>query len=45
MKIVTIGGTGLIGSKVVPLLRQSSHEVIAALSRTGRQRHGSLKQR
>jgi uncharacterized protein YbjT (DUF2867 family) len=30
MKIVVIGGTGLIGSKTVAILRQSGHEVIAA---------------
>ena len=27
MKIVVIGGTGLIGSKVVNILRQRGHEV------------------
>ena len=30
MKIVVIGGTGLIGSKVVKVLRDQDHEVIAA---------------
>ena len=30
MKIVVIGGTGLIGSKAVPILRQGGHEVVAA---------------
>jgi uncharacterized protein YbjT (DUF2867 family) len=35
MKIVVIGGTGLIGSKVVANLRQKSHEVIAAAPYTG----------
>ena len=30
MKIVILGGTGLIGSKVVNLLRLGGHEVIAA---------------
>jgi uncharacterized protein YbjT (DUF2867 family) len=30
MKIVVIGGTGLIGSKLVAFLRESGHEVIAA---------------
>src|SRR4051812_47996646 len=30
MKIVVIGGTGLIGSKVVASLRQAGHEVVAA---------------
>ena len=35
MKIVVIGGTGLIGSKVVEQLRQKGHEVIAASPNTG----------
>jgi uncharacterized protein YbjT (DUF2867 family) len=35
MKIVIIGGTGLIGSKTVPILRQGSHEVVAASPNTG----------
>src|SRR5262245_12315134 len=35
MKIVAIGGTGLIGSKTVPILRQRGHEVVAASSSTG----------
>jgi uncharacterized protein YbjT (DUF2867 family) len=35
MKIVVIGGTGLIGSKTVPLLRERGHEVVAASPRTG----------
>ncbi len=35
MKIVVIGGTGLIGSKVVSSLRQKGHEVIAAAPNTG----------
>ncbi|MEX3934854.1 SDR family oxidoreductase [Paraburkholderia phymatum] len=35
MKIVVIGGTGLIGSKTVPILRESGHEVIAASPRSG----------
>lgn len=30
LKIVVIGGTGLIGSKVVSLLREQGHEVVAA---------------
>ena len=30
MKIVILGGTGLIGSKVVNLLRARGHEVVAA---------------
>jgi len=35
MKIVVIGGTGLIGSKVVNILRQAGHEVVAASPSTG----------
>jgi uncharacterized protein YbjT (DUF2867 family) len=35
MKIVVIGGTGLIGSKVVAKLRQLGHEVIAGSPATG----------
>src|SRR5262247_2423106 len=35
MKIVVIGGTGLIGSKAVPMLRQGGHEVVAASPQTG----------
>jgi uncharacterized protein YbjT (DUF2867 family) len=30
VKIVVIGGTGLIGSKTVAILRQGGHEVVAA---------------
>jgi uncharacterized protein YbjT (DUF2867 family) len=35
MKIVVIGGTGLIGTKVVAQLRQQGHQVIAASPNTG----------
>jgi uncharacterized protein YbjT (DUF2867 family) len=35
MKIVVIGGTGLIGTKVVAQLRKNGHEVIAASPATG----------
>jgi uncharacterized protein YbjT (DUF2867 family) len=35
MKIVVIGGTGLIGSKVVAILRQGGHEVVAASPKSG----------
>src|SRR5690349_20159680 len=35
MKIVVIGGTGLIGSKVVSKLTQRGHEVLAAAPNTG----------
>jgi uncharacterized protein YbjT (DUF2867 family) len=35
MKIVVIGGTGLIGSKTVAILRQRGHEVLAASPNSG----------
>jgi uncharacterized protein YbjT (DUF2867 family) len=35
MKVVIIGGTGLIGSKVVENLKQKGHEAIAAAPNTG----------
>lgn len=35
MRIIVIGGTGLIGSKVVGLLRQRGHEVVAASPASG----------
>lgn len=35
MKIVVIGGTGLIGSKLVSLLRTRGHDVVAASPNTG----------
>src|SRR4051794_14187425 len=35
MKIVVIGGTGLIGSKTVAILRQGGHGVVAASPQTG----------
>ncbi|CAM2196177.1 NmrA family transcriptional regulator [Paraburkholderia kururiensis] len=35
MKIVVIGGSGLIGSRVVTLLNEKGHEAIAASPRTG----------
>lgn len=35
MRIVVIGGTGLIGSKLVDLLRKRGHEVVAAAPNTG----------
>lgn len=35
MKIVVIGGTGLIGSKLVAILRQREHEVLAASPNSG----------
>jgi uncharacterized protein YbjT (DUF2867 family) len=35
MKIVIIGGTGLIGTKVAGHLRQNGHEVVAAAPSTG----------
>jgi uncharacterized protein YbjT (DUF2867 family) len=35
MKIVVIGGTGLIGSRLVEKLRRSGHEPVAASPETG----------
>src|SRR2546425_7187244 len=35
MKLVVIGGTGLIGSKTVAILRKGDHEVVAASPNTG----------
>ncbi len=35
MKIVVIGGSGLIGSKTVAILRQGGHEVVAASPKSG----------
>ena len=35
MKIVVIGGTGLIGSKTVAILRQGGHDVVAASPQSG----------
>jgi uncharacterized protein YbjT (DUF2867 family) len=35
MKIVIIGGGGLIGSRTVPRLRAAGHEVVAAGRRSG----------
>jgi uncharacterized protein YbjT (DUF2867 family) len=35
MKIVVIGGSGLIGSKLVPKLREQGHEAIAASPNSG----------
>src|SRR5258705_5569900 len=35
MKIVVIGGTGLIGSKTLAILRQGGHEVVAASQNPG----------
>jgi uncharacterized protein YbjT (DUF2867 family) len=35
MKIVVVGGTGLIGSKTVAILRQRGHAVVAASPNTG----------
>src|SRR5437667_12474412 len=35
MKIVVIGGTGLIGSKLVKKLREHGHEAVAASPNTG----------
>ena len=35
MKIVVIGGSGLIGTKLVKILRENGHEVVAASRSTG----------
>jgi uncharacterized protein YbjT (DUF2867 family) len=35
MKIVVIGGTGLIGTRLVSKLRGQGHEVVAASPNTG----------
>jgi uncharacterized protein YbjT (DUF2867 family) len=35
MKIVVIGGSGLIGSRLVSILRSKGHEVLAASPNTG----------
>src|SRR5262250_2943746 len=35
MKVVVIGGTGLIGSKLVNKLREHGHEAVAAAPNTG----------
>jgi uncharacterized protein YbjT (DUF2867 family)/nitrite reductase/ring-hydroxylating ferredoxin subunit len=35
MKIVVVGGSGLIGSKVVEMLRHDGHDVVAASRRSG----------
>ena len=35
MKIVVIGGTGLIGSKLMRKLTEQGHEAVAASPRTG----------
>jgi hypothetical protein len=35
MKIVVSGGSGLIGSKLVPTLRERGHEAVAAYPKSG----------
>ena len=35
MKVVVIGGSGLIGKKLVPILRKNGHEVVAASPSSG----------
>ena len=35
MKIVVIGGTGLVGSKTVAILREGGHEVVAGSPKSG----------
>ncbi len=39
MKIVVIGGTGLIGTKLVKLLRERGHEVAGGIALFRRQHH------
>ena len=39
MKIVVIGGTGLIGSKTVAILREEGHEVVAGSPKSGVNTH------
>jgi uncharacterized protein YbjT (DUF2867 family) len=39
MKVVVIGGTGLIGSKAVASLRQGGHEVVAGSPKSGVTHH------
>ena len=40
MKIVVIGGSGFIGSKLVPKLREHGHEAIAASPNRCKHPHG-----
>jgi uncharacterized protein YbjT (DUF2867 family) len=35
MKVIVIGGTGLIGSKLVSRLRENGHEAVAASPNSG----------
>ena len=35
MKVVVIGGSGLIGKKLIPLLRQRGHEAVSASPSSG----------
>jgi uncharacterized protein YbjT (DUF2867 family) len=35
MKIVVVGGSGLIGSKLVTMLTRAGHDVVAASRRSG----------
>ena len=35
MKIVAIGGSGLIGKKLIPLLRARGHEAVSASPSSG----------
>ena len=43
MKIVVIGGTGLIGSKTVAILRRGGHDVVAASPNTGAEADPNLR--
>ena len=35
MKLIIVGGTGLIGSRLVPLLKKHGHEAVPASPGTG----------
>ena len=35
MKVVVVGGSGRIGSRVITILRRAGHDVVAASRRTG----------
>ena len=35
MKIVVVGDSGLIGCRLVPMLRRDGHEVVSASRRSG----------
>lgn len=43
MKIVVVGGSGLVGSKLVTMLTHDGHEVVAARTWTGAVLRGPAK--